>query len=275
MKKRLGILLTVLLSFVLITCFGRVFAKSTSQKDIEDFSLDTIDPSLSLKEVCLQYPEVFSIYNIICISDEEAEVALRNGARLINGDDYSAKEFLSMLNDRRCFDGNNSKNIEIKQKYIDRGPYGAAWGYVSVTGAQPNCYGYALGISAKLDPGEWSSGAVPTGASVNTVATKACSDMAVALNGGGRVISETDSIYSYEWRIACRIGYVVFPAGSTNILVWDYHFILQSSDGRWCHKLGTSSSQFSNTFSPKNDNWDANGFYIGGNGTIFLAIFSP
>lgn len=235
-----------------------------SKDRIDLFSIDDLDPSMTLSEVFSKYPEVFEIYRLKYVSVEEAEESIRNGMHLIEGDDYYAKEFLSILNDRRAIASNTTAITTKTVNYLNgyRSGTGAAWPYISKTGSTPNCYGYALGINNAIDPGTYSGSTIQEGASVSTLVTKVQNDMVSAFGGAGREISAYNAtIYSYEWRVACRTGSAMIHSGSAYIEVWDYHFMLESSDKGWCHKQGSSPSAYLGNINPSNYTWDSSGFY--------------
>lgn len=270
MKASLRGLLAILLVFSMITNTQSVMADSRYQFAVDSFSLEKLDPSMTLSEALETYPELFEIYYFRYVSAEEAEESIRNGERVINAEDYSAKEYLSMFNDRRINSEMESNSYAEQKSKGLRSSYGAAWTYVFKTGQNPNCYSYALGVTPRHDPGYYSNSSLSYGSSVSIVAAKVIDDMA-ALGGSGRTITtNTSSIYNWEWRIACRTGSVLIQAGSTYIEQWDYHFWLQTALGSWCHKPGSGDSEYLGIVTPHTATWGLNGFY--NSDTIYLAV---
>lgn len=269
MKARLRGLLVILLVFSMITNTQSVMADSRYQFAVDSFSLEKLDPSMTLSEALETYPELFEIYYFRYVSAEEAEESIRNGERVINAEDYSAKEYLSMFNDRR----DHSKSLLKNRIYSNtsmRSQYGAAWPYTFKTGQDPNCYGYAINTTLKHDPGDFSNQELPPGSGVDTVVLRVIDDMA-ALGGSGREIANKESsIYNWEWRIACRTGSVLIPAGSIYIEHWDYHFMLQTNTGGWCHKQGSGDSVNLYNINPSTYVWGIDGFF--NSTTKYLAI---
>lgn len=271
MKSRKIQVLAFILLLSFAVCSTMAYADSDYQSATERFSLENINPSMTVTELFLKHPEVYDIYYLRRLSAEEVQEAVRDGKRIINGDDYYAKEFFSMANDRResCID---TDCIPDRSNGNERSSYGAAWPYTFKTGENPNCYSYAIGVTPKHDPG-YKGTPVAEGSSVYTVASKVISDM-VANSGGGRIISSnTASIYSYEWRIACRTGSVIVQTGNVFTEYWDYHFWLQTSTGSggWCHKPGPGDSAYLGNVTPHTASWGTNNFY--NSATVYLAVY--
>ena len=276
MKVKLQHLISCITVLSLLVIFGQVAASPVFSEPNGTFSLEEIDPALSLSEALQKYPELYDIFYIKNVSREDAETLIRNGMRVLDCDGISAKVFFSLLNARKSNAYYNSIDSERYQyDNISRGPYGAAWPYVSKTGNSPNCYGYALGINTTLDPGQYSdSGAINYYASLSTISQKVSADLAQSWDGGGRVIdSNTSSIASYEWRIAFRTGAGLIPVDDILIFVWDYHFWLQTSTGTWCHKPGTTPSVHLGNVVPHTENWNMGSvvnFY--NSNTVYMAL---
>ncbi len=64
------------------------------------FSLDEIDPQMSLLDALEQYPEICDIFYIDKITPEQAELLRADGITTINGDEVSAS-ILYSLNARK------------------------------------------------------------------------------------------------------------------------------------------------------------------------------
>ena len=139
--------------FIMLFLFHSVGAFAETGLNRKSFSLDTLDPSLSLAEALVQYPEIKNIYCFQDISLEEAEAAIRDGMPVYDGTECSAIEILSQINSRKEQCSEADVNAIEKPGLASRGPYGSAWPYRSKTGEQPNCYGYAVGIDLARDPG--------------------------------------------------------------------------------------------------------------------------
>lgn len=149
--------------------------------------------------------------------------------------------------------------------YFDFGPTvsgpGAARDYVDLSYGLPNCYGYAINRfddNHTIQPGEFSTGAIQQSeiSDVNNVAINVITDFFEF----GRRIRGLDNynslIYSDEYRIALRVtenGFVI-----DGVTYYDYHFMVQTSDGRWSHKGGTSPSiLLGDGVSPETAYWGA------------------
>jgi RHS repeat-associated protein len=120
---------------------------------------------------------------------------------------------------------------------------GAARPYSEVSGSifsfAPNCYAYAIGVNHSIQPGDY-SGLWP--AYPNSVESVGASFEADMLANGftiRRIDGPYGAINSNEYRIALAVGtrpYAVYPNGTP---AYDYHFMVQTSSGRWAEKHGT------------------------------------
>ncbi len=148
--------------------------------------------------------------------------------------------------------------------------YGAAPDYVPVEGngsqhSAPNCYAYAIGYfndRMSYSPGDFS---MPYGEyTLESVTEAVLSDMKV-LGRSARIIKSYDSPIRYhEYRIALRVKTVDDPKRYN--INWDYHFMIQTSTGRWAEKSGpsTASVLYAEGITPENAPWSAfgqNGYY--------------
>lgn len=148
--------------------------------------------------------------------------------------------------------------------------YGAAWPYTYISATNINCYGYASRFSRFLNPGDISytpnspigSGAKP---GVSTVANYVLSDLGRA-GRPSRIISSANSYVNLnEYRIALRTGY--------QYGIYDYHFMLQTSNGGWCEKHGSQPSIYDVYINPSTFRWDLGslkGFY--NSKTVYIAV---
>lgn len=84
----------VILLIVILSCTGTVWALTNSSRSS---SLEDIPQGMSLSEALARYSEIMDSYRIMQISEEEAQLRIQNGERVIDGNDYSAQEFLSWL----------------------------------------------------------------------------------------------------------------------------------------------------------------------------------
>lgn len=259
MKTKLHCLLSVLLAFCIAIYSATVYAESkTVEHDKESFNIEGLDPLLTLSELLLEYPEVYDIFFFEKISDEEALKAIQNGMTVINGDAFSAKEFLSSLNGRKNTKTTINNGKIILNREYSRSPYGAALPYISKTGAVPNCYGYVIGVDQDENPGAYSNlGSINYGANLETILARVSADMGQSFDGGGRrIASDTASIECYEWRIAFRTGTHLIYTGYNYVVTWDYHFWRQTSTGTWCHKPGQDPSVHLGYVTPHTASWD-------------------
>ncbi|MGM9601662.1 MAG: RHS repeat-associated core domain-containing protein, partial [Faecousia sp.] len=162
--------------------------------------------------------------------------------------------------------------------------YGAASDYVDIPAApkynsekelrenNPNCYSYAIGIyDRSYDPGEISGYLYDL--SVDSVAMCVALDLQ-KLGGSVRKIEGADSpIKNNEYRIALRVSDIVY----TRDIVWDYHFMVQTSSGQWAEKHGPSGATVLHEYgTPDTISWDCGSytnFYT--SKIIYLAITPP
>lgn len=77
-----------------------------------------------------------------------------------------------------------------------------------------------------------------------------------AAGRSARIINQTDVVYSNEYRLALRTG--------QNSQHWDYHVMMQCSDGGWCDKPGEKGSRYLGKINPSTYSWD----FIYNNGTV-------
>jgi len=150
---------------------------------------------------------------------------------------------------------NNNPNLAMSMQAAASSNYGSAWPYSSTSSTTINCYGYASNFRIYLNPGDvaFSSGSpIGQGAtpSVNTVASYVLQDLGRWYYGKtSRIISSaTATVYSNEYRIAVRVGQDPY--------IYDYHFMLQCSDGTWCEKHGPAASINDGAINPSAINWN-------------------
>ena len=129
----------------------------------------------------------------------------------------------------------------------DQSDYGSAPDYVSIKSdgnydISPNCYAYAIGYYDKsYSPGDFS---VPYGEYTLESVTKAVLSDMKELGRSARIIKSFNSpISSSEYRIALRVKTMSDPRDWQD-RSWDYHFMVQTSTGRWAEKSGPSSATY-------------------------------
>ena len=143
--------------------------------------------------------------------------------------------------------------IDDSQLYNDFGTagVGAARAYREVKGGAAgnyvNCYAFAIGYSANAQPG-WKSGKSIDYSKpypVDIVASYDISDL-TAMGRGARIIDGSDAaILSNERRIAVRVGTQAFYDSNGVFQGYDYHFMVQNSDGTWSEKHGPGGTSIS------------------------------
>ena len=140
----------------------------------------------------------------------------------------------------------------------------------------PNCYSYAIGVyDSAHNPGDFSN--TEMGYTVDSVANAVIKDME-ALGRSAREIKGPNSrISDNEYRIAVRVKkYPVYKEDKYGnfYLDWDYHFMVQTSDGSWAEKHGAGGATiYHNGGNPNTISWDlgnTKGYYD--SGIIYLAI---
>ena len=121
--------------------------------------------------------------------------------------------------------------------------YGAAKKYKKVWGGYGtvNCYSYALGFKKVSQPGLKSGERIPmmnTAPSVEDVSRAIIEDV-YADGRWARIISGPNApILEDEYRIAVRVGTEPYGEDDDGNALYDYHLMVQHSDGRWSEKNG-------------------------------------
>jgi len=151
---------------------------------------------------------------------------------------------------------NNNPNLAMSMQAAASSSYGSAWSYSSTSSTTINCYGYASNFRIWLNPGDVAfyygspigQGATP---SVDTVASYVLQDLGRWYYGKtSRIISSaTATVNSDEYRIAVRVG-------QDSVAGYDYHFMLQCSNGTWCEKHGDGASKNDGAINPSTFNWN-------------------
>ena len=262
MKKIFCALLVV---FILFN-FNSVSVKSDSNPCVknEEFSIDLLDDDMNLAEAIEKYPVIKDIY-YVGISEEELKdmgLDVVYEEKVIDGKTVNAKEFLSLLNARRS-GYNNALEITNNNNYVyaTTTSYGAAWSYVSNTSTTTNCYGYAIGYNAFIDPGDmyYASGITYNSTNtVNDVANNMIKDAKRSHLTARTITSATAAISSNEYRIVTRVGYHYISGVG---YVWDYHWMRQTSTGTWAHKPGQTASANLGSINPSTYSWNLGSIY--------------
>lgn len=118
-----------------------------------------------------------------------------------------------------------------------------------------NCYAYVIGADTHLNPGGENAIDFKKPLSVDAIASYVISDLE-KMGRSARIISSSSAIYKNERRIAVRVG--TEPYRTNN---YDYHFMMQNSDGTWSEKHGDSSDSIKHDIgmNPNNILWTLNG----------------
>lgn len=125
----------------------------------------------------------------------------------------------------------------------------------------PNCYAYALGYyNRSYDPGDFSTHY--SAWTIEAVGAAVESDLNALGRECRRIDSYNSPIDDDEYRIALRISPVYYTytiSGKTGLL-WDYHFMVQTSTGKWAEKHGPGGATvYHDSGNPSTISWDANG----------------
>jgi hypothetical protein len=158
---------------------------------------------------------------------------------------------------------NNPTNRIDKTGYAS---YGAAPKYVSITSTNINCYAFAMGWDYWATPGDMAyyyglqlNPITGYNFSSSRIGQAVIDDLARMVNCKGRFISGPSAkINSNEYRIAVGVGGGTFYnyKGLTYMVLYDFHFMVQNSDGRWSHKPGaTPSIRLAVGKTPSGVNW--------------------
>mgnify|MGYP003557196372 CR=1 FL=1 len=138
----------------------------------------------------------------------------------------------------------------------------------------PNCYAYAIGYyDQSYNPGDFSTPF--QGLDVEDVADAVIRDME-ALGRGVRVIDGCNApINENEYRIALRVSQPkLIPTQQGFYVDWDYHFMVQTSDGNWAEKHGPGGATvYHHTGTPDTISWDlgtTRGYYT--SNIIYFAV---
>ena len=236
------------LSLIVVTIFTLAFGSSiVSAKNIaQDQYLMTTEGKMSLEEI-EKYRNVR--YDV---DNSEIEALLKEIDFNINNTNEKLKTSDSL--------------ITLAAASV----YGAAWPYTYVSSPNINCYGYASRFNRFLNPGDITytpnspigNGATP---SVSTVANYVLSDLGRAGRTSRKISSATSYVNLNEYRIALRTG--------NQYGIYDYHFMLQTSNGGWCEKHGSQPSIYDGYINPSTFRWDLGslkGFY--NSNTVYIAV---
>ena len=115
--------------------------------------------------------------------------------------------------------------------------YGAANKYVASSSKAYNCYAHALGLRTWTHVGLGKF--TKTSFTVKEIANQVIKDLK-SMGRKSRIIDNWDSkIKNNEYRIAVR---VTLANMARRIGQYDYHFMVQHSNGRWSHKPGQTAT---------------------------------
>ena len=157
--------------------------------------------------------------------------------------------------------------------------YGAAQPFVNMPGSSdrnsPNCYAYAIGSSVNEQPGGKSGRTPKRWNDVNDVGKSVEAD----LKAMGKTVRKIDGpdakVYDNEFKIALRVGtqpcyYNLY----TRELVYDYHFMRQTSTGQWAekHGIGGSAILWDPGMTPDTIPWTLNGVPYYDSKIIYYAV---
>ena len=139
--------------------------------------------------------------------------------------------------------------------------------------SSPNCYTYSIGIyDRSLDPGECRGLDLNNGASSREISNEIILDV-ISMGGSARPLKKYNSpINDNEFRIAVRTskGYRLIMTPEGPALHWDYHVMVQTSDGGWAERTGhQSATRYYEIKNPKDADW-VGGFY--NDEIIYIAI---
>lgn len=102
MKKFLSLLLSITMLLSAISTSFAINSIDNKTSHIVPFSLESLDPSLTLSDAIKAYPEILDTYYVVPLSEEDAQQMLSNGVRSFELDDnVSAVDILSSLNAQR------------------------------------------------------------------------------------------------------------------------------------------------------------------------------
>ncbi|WDV45937.1 hypothetical protein PV797_21025 [Clostridiaceae bacterium M8S5] len=154
---------------------------------------------------------------------------------------------------------------------IASSPYGAAWPYRFEYHMNVNCYGYVTRFNNASDPGEqyYETDLNHFGKSVDEIAEYVKKDFQRLYKTARIITSSTSPVNDDEYRIALRVGKHKL-GGKTR---WDYHFLLQCSDGQWCHKPGSQVSEKLGNINPSTFRWDMPYFITKSDGSKELVYY--
>ena len=182
-----------------------------------------------------------------------------------NGDSYGSYRIMPLCSSTRVLDIEGPSTADAAPIQIwtwsgsnqmrwcfEKVDYGNAPRYTDIAtsaGMHMNCAGFALRINGYLSG---SILGVSSGASVETVADKTltyfyanCPNRSIRRIPGVN-LAPTYPIYSNEYRVALRV---------VNGVPYDYHFMIQTSDGDWAHKPGNLASESLGLINPSTYNW--------------------
>lgn len=157
--------------------------------------------------------------------------------------------------------------------------YGAAQPFVNMPGSSdrnsPNCYAYAIGSSVNEQPGGKSGRTPKRWNDVNDVGKSVEAD----LKAMGKTVRKIDGpdakVYDNEFKIALRVGTQPYYYNLyTREVLYDYHFMRQTSTGQWAekHGIGGSAILWDPGMTPDTIPWTLNGVPYYDSKIIYYAV---
>ena len=140
---------------------------------------------------------------------------------------------------------------------------------------EPNCYSYALGYyDRSYDPGEYAG--VGYNLNVESVARAVEKDMAALGRGCRRLDSYDSPVSNNEYRVALRTSRITyFSLKYRKDVFWDYHFMVQTSDGGWSEKHGPGgATDHHDNVNPDTISWDLGSYHGYYDSNIIYFAFS-
>ena len=178
-------------------------------------------------------------WGIFSFGLKQIDVTLDGKTKTYTSSDYEIKDGYAYIDDEQLYSDFGTTGVGSAKPYVEVASVIFENGAVYVVN-NINCYAFAIGMESNAQPG-WASGKkidYSKPYSVETVASYVISDLN-ALGRSGRIIDGVDGkILSNERRIAVRVGTKPIKDNDGNTF-YDYHFMVQNSDGTWSEKHGS------------------------------------
>ena len=249
--------------------------ESIEAKIIEEYNIDADTANEMhelLMEVLKKYPgleavdpsemdESIPVINISSVEEMDRFMAGLNSAPLYRGETNTREcvtKYLDNLDKQPP-----STELELHSPSLVSSAYGDAPAYHREDSEDINCYGYAADFDWWILPGDiyYTEGSPwdtkKSEATVDDVAEWVLDDFWRADQRPIRIISSASaSIDSDERRIATRIGEGYTLIGIIPFYLKDFHFMRQTSTGRWAQKSGVLPSIYTDIYDPSDSAWD-------------------